>query len=273
MSEPITADCLAEIDGIRHGFFTRGGGVSTGIYGSLNCGLGSKDDAALVSQNRERIAAGLGKPGAAVITPFQIHSSAAVIAERAWTRATMPKADAIVTRTPGLVIGVLTADCTPVLFADAEAKVVGAAHAGWRGALSGILASTVAAMERIGARRSRIIAAVGPCITQPAYEVGAEFEAQFVAASPENAKFFKTYAAGGAAAFRPAGLRCEPPRSAGDRQHRDAAPVHLPERIAPVQLSPRNAQARSRLWPPNLCHCCGLATSNAHKCHFRAWRR
>ncbi len=191
MTEKITADCLAELPGISHGFFTRAGGVSDGLYASLNCGLGSRDDATLVSENRSRIAAALGAAPGSVITPHQVHSATAVIAERPWTRETMPKADAIVTRTRGLVIGILTADCAPVLLADPEAGVVAAAHAGWRGALGGVLAETVATMERLGARRGRIRAVVGPCINQPAYEVGPDFESTFVTAAAEHARFFE----------------------------------------------------------------------------------
>ena len=194
--DPITADCLAEARGIRHGFFTRNGGVSGGSYASLNCGLGSKDDATLVAANRVLITRHLGQPAAAIITPHQVHSATAVVADRPWPPDQIPKADAIVTRTPGLVIGVLAADCTPVLFADPEARIVGAAHAGWKGALGGILEATVTAMQRLGARPSRIAAAVGPCINQAAYEVGPEFEARFLAADAGHARYFRRADAG-----------------------------------------------------------------------------
>lgn len=197
MTQRITADCLADIPGLAHGFFTREGGVSAGIYSTLNCGLGSRDDPALVTQNRFRIAAALGQPGATVITPNQVHSAVAVIADAPWPRDALPKADAIVTAKPGLVIGVLTADCAPVIFADPVARIVAVAHAGWRGALSGILEATVAAMASIGARRSRIRAVLGPCINQAAYEVGPEFEAAFTSASLDNARYFKRLVAEG----------------------------------------------------------------------------
>jgi YfiH family protein len=176
--------------GVRHGFFTREGGVSEGIYASLNCGLGSADTRDAVQENRGRVARRLGGDPAQLISAHQVHSPLAVIADAPWPGAA-PQADAIVTRTPGLAIGVLTADCAPVLFADREARVVAAAHAGWRGALSGVLEAALAAMESIGARRERIRAAVGPCISQPAYEVGREFRAAFLDAGAGNAAFFK----------------------------------------------------------------------------------
>jgi len=190
MASMLTADCLAEMPGIGHGFFMRTGGVSSGIYASLNCGLGSKDDPGLVSQNRGRITAALGVPEAPIITPHQVHSATAVVAASPWSRESMPKADAIVTATRGLVIGVLSADCAPILFADPVARIIGAAHAGWRGALSGILEATVVAMEQAGARRSRINAVVGPCINQSAYEVGPEFVEKFTSASSDYARYF-----------------------------------------------------------------------------------
>ena len=192
MTEPLTASCLAALPGVRHGFFTRRGGVSAGIYASLNCGHGSQDERAAVSENRRRVASALGQgEGGHVLTLHQVHSATAVVVDRPIPREALPKADALVTRTPGLVVGALAADCTPVLLADGEAKVVAAAHAGWRGALTGVLEATIAAMEGLGAARARIVAAVGPCISQPAYEVGPEFEAQFLAADPTNARWFQ----------------------------------------------------------------------------------
>lgn len=194
MPRPLTADCLSEIAGIRHGFFTREGGVSSGIYQSLNCGLGSNDDRAAVTENRARVArhltGHLDAPATAVVTVHQTHSATAVTIDAPLPRDNLPKADAIVTRTPGLVIGALAADCTPVLFADAEARVVAAAHAGWRGATGGVLEAAIAAMVAAGATQSRIRAAVGPCINQAAYEVGPEFEADVLALDAGNARFF-----------------------------------------------------------------------------------
>lgn len=188
--EIIRAGCLSEAPGISHGFFTRQGGVSTGIYSALNCGLGSKDDPSLVRQNRARVARALGAEHDEVLTVYQIHSTTALVVDQPFPLGQVPKADALVTRTPGLVVGALAADCTPVLFADPKARVVAAAHAGWRGAIAGILESTIETMLTLGAERSRIRAAIGPCINQTAYEVGPEFEAEFLSADPANAKFF-----------------------------------------------------------------------------------
>ncbi len=190
MLNPLTADCLSEIPGIRHGFFTREGGVSAGIYQSLNCGLGSNDDRDAVIENRARVARHLGAPRPDVVTVHQTHSATAIVVDAPLPRDNLPKADAIVTRTPGLVIGALAADCTPVLFADPEARVVGAAHAGWRGATGGVLEAAIAAMVSAGAVQARIRAAVGPCINQSAYEVGPEFEAEVLALDAANARFF-----------------------------------------------------------------------------------
>ncbi|MCC7251171.1 peptidoglycan editing factor PgeF [Hyphomicrobium sp.] len=190
MLSPLQADSLSILPGIRHGFFTRQGGVSRGLYASLNCGQGSKDDPVAVIENRARVAQHLGAYADDVQTIYQTHSSTAEVVDRLVTRDSLPKGDALVTRTRGLVIGILTADCAPVLFADAEAGVVGAAHAGWRGALGGILEATVAAMEGLGADRTRIFAALGPSIGPSSYEVGPEFVAAFEAAAPDNARFF-----------------------------------------------------------------------------------
>jgi len=185
----ITSDALAG-DGIRHGFFTRAGGVSEGLFASLNCGLGSGDDQEKVLENRRRAAAALDRAADELVTCYQIHSPEVVAVDRPWRRVDRPRADAMVTRTPGVALGILTADCAPVLLADAGARVIGAAHAGWRGALSGVLDATVAAMTRLGATPRRIAAAIGPCIAQPSYEVGPEFPAQFLAEDAGNAAFF-----------------------------------------------------------------------------------
>jgi purine-nucleoside/S-methyl-5'-thioadenosine phosphorylase / adenosine deaminase len=190
MPSPLAAENLKALSGIRHGFFTRQGGVSQGIYASLNCGLGSNDDTERVLENRRRVARHLGGNGEAVVTLYQEHGTTARDVTTIPPRDAPPHADAVVSATPGLVVGVLTADCTPVLFADADARVVAAAHAGWRGALGGIVESAIEEMERLGARRERISAAVGPCIGQAAYEVGPEFEAQFLSRNPEFGRFF-----------------------------------------------------------------------------------
>ena len=174
---------------IAHGFFGRQGGVSEGIYGSLNCGPGSKDAPDAVLENRRRAASALAAD-AKLVTLYQIHSAEAVTVTEAWDIPQNPKADAMVTNHPGIVLGILTADCGPILLADAEAGVIGAAHAGWNGAFSGVTDSVVAAMLRLGARVETIHAAIGPCIRQPAYAVGPEFEARFRSANPANARFF-----------------------------------------------------------------------------------
>jgi YfiH family protein len=190
MLAPRLADNLQSLSGIRHGFFTREGGASQGIYASLNCGLGSNDTPELVLENRLRVAQHLEGRSGGVVTLYQEHGTTARQVTALPDRAALPRADAVVSTTPGLVIGVLTADCAPVLLADAEARVVAAAHAGWRGALEGVVESAIAEMERLGARRERISAAVGPCIGQSAYEVGPEFEAQFVSRSSASRRFF-----------------------------------------------------------------------------------
>ncbi|MET0968665.1 MAG: peptidoglycan editing factor PgeF [Tardiphaga sp.] len=181
---------LAAISGIRHTFFSREGGVSQGIYAGLNGGLGSNDDPAHVTENRRRMAARMGVEPAQFLTVFQVHSPDVAVATTPWDTETRPRADAMVTRTAGLVLGVTAADCGPVLFADPKARVIGAAHAGWKGALTGVLEATIAEMEKLGAQRSDIVAAIGPLIRQPSYEVGAEFVERFVREDGEYALFF-----------------------------------------------------------------------------------
>lgn len=190
MLSPLQADSLSILPGIRHGFFTRQGGVSRGLYASLNCGPGSKDDPVSVAENRSRVAQHLGCFSDDVQTVYQIHSATVLSVDRLTPRDELAKGDGVVTRTRGLAIGVLTADCAPVLFADPEAGVVGAAHAGWRGAIGGVLEATVAAMESLGAQRSQIFAALGPAIGPKSYEVGPEFVAAFEAAGADTARFF-----------------------------------------------------------------------------------
>jgi YfiH family protein len=189
MLQPIEAPSLSRSARIRHGFFTRAGGVSEGIYAGLNCGPGSADLPGNVAENRARAALHLGGSHPDVATLYQVHSGAAVAIDSPILADARPKADGIVTNTPGLVIGVLTADCAPVLFADPEAGVVGAAHAGWRGAVGGVLEATVAEMEKLGARRNRIIAAIGPAINQVSYEVGPDFEAALLQSCADNKKY------------------------------------------------------------------------------------
>lgn len=186
----LQAGSLARLAHVRHGFFTRAGGVSLGVYASLNCGIGSRDAPDRVAENRARAATALGVTPERLLTPYQLHSPAVVIAETPWARDSRPRADAVVTRRRGLAVGVSTADCGPLLLADGEAGVVGAAHAGWRGALGGVVEAVIAAMEQLGAARQRIVAALGPTIRQPHYEVGPELVERFLAHDPANACFF-----------------------------------------------------------------------------------
>jgi YfiH family protein len=186
----VTSPALGALPGLKHAFFTRQGGVSKGIYASLNGGQGSGDDRAAVAENRRRMAARLGVHPSHIVSVWQVHSADAVVVEAPWTADTRPKADAMVTSTSGIALAINTADCGPVLFADAKAGVIGAAHAGWKGAFTGVLESTVSAMERLGAHRADITAALGPMISHKAYEVGPEFVARFTAADAQNARFF-----------------------------------------------------------------------------------
>ncbi len=197
---------LAAAPGIRHAFFTREGGVSNGIYASLNGGLGSDDDPAHVAENRKRMADAVGVAPSHFLTLFQIHSPDVVVATEPWNAAERPRADAIVTKVPGLALGASAADCGPILFAEASARVIGSAHAGWKGALTGVLESTIAAMEKLGAERGRITAAIGPLIRQQSYEVGAEFVDRFNAADTSNARFFVPSKREGHAMFDLAGF-------------------------------------------------------------------
>jgi YfiH family protein len=212
---------LGKLSGIRHAFFTREGGVSDGPYASLNGGLGSGDATDKVAENRARMAAALGLVPDRLLSVFQIHSPEVVIAEAPWPRDQRPRADAMVTRTPGLALGVSTADCGPLLFADEQARVIGAAHAGWRGALAGVIEATVAAMETLGAERARIAAALGPTIRQPNYEVGADFTARFTEADPDNACFFSAAAKPGHTMFDLPGYIAARIRRAGVGQFED----------------------------------------------------
>ncbi len=192
--EALSSPLLAAQTGVRHAFFTRTGGVSRGVYASLNLGPGSSDDAADVQENRRRAADYFAIEPALLLTGYQIHSARATTVEGPWTDGP-PEGDAIVTARPGIACGALAADCAPVLIADAEARVVAAVHAGWKGALGGVVASAVAAMAALGARPDRMVAAVGPCIGPDSYEVGLEFLDRFVAEAPGAARFFRSGAA------------------------------------------------------------------------------
>lgn len=187
---PIESPVLA-LPGIRHAFFTREGGISTGLYRGLNTGIGSNDQREIVLENRARAMRHLGVEPENLATPYQVHGIDAVTVSEVWGPGLGPKADAVVTNRPGVAVGVGAADCGPVLFADPQARVVAAAHAGWKGALAGVLESTIAAMEGLGAKRKNIAAMLGPTISAAAYEVGPEFVARFREASARNDRFFK----------------------------------------------------------------------------------
>jgi YfiH family protein len=186
----VESTALSALARIRHAFFTREGGVSTGIYRSLNGGLGSKDDLANVEENRRRMAEALGVAETHLVSCYQIHSAEVIVAEKPWAREDAPHADAIVTATPGIAVGVAVADCGPVLLADGEAGVVGCAHAGWKGAFGGVLEAALEKMESLGAKRERVVASIGPLIRQDSYEVGPEFVSRFHEADHKNIRFF-----------------------------------------------------------------------------------
>jgi YfiH family protein len=187
----ISSPELAELGGIRHGFFTREGGHSTGLFRSLNCGLGSGDDVEAVRENRRTVSISLGVGNDDLLTLYQHHSPDVVVVDKRWESGRRPRADAMVTRKTNIALGVLTADCAPILFADRRERVVGAAHAGWKGALAGITDRTVEAMEIEGARRKNIVAVIGPTISQASYEVGPDFYAQFEAAEANSSRWFR----------------------------------------------------------------------------------
>jgi YfiH family protein len=197
----LQAPSLSRLARVRHAFFTRHGGVSAGVYASLNGGIGSNDAPDRVAENRARMAATLGVAPERFLTPYQIHSPDVVVADGTWSQATRPRADAVVTREPKLAIGVSTADCGPLLFADPDAGVVGAAHAGWRGAFTGVIEATIAAMEQLGASRDNLVVALGPTIRQSNYEVGPEFIERFLAADIDNERFFAPSSRDGHAMF------------------------------------------------------------------------
>ncbi len=190
MTQPVEVNRAEVLAGIPHGFLGRRGGVSAGVVAGLNVGLGSGDEEAAVAENRRR-AGDAVLPGAPIVACYQIHSPDCVTVREPWSDAERPQADALVTDRPGLLLGVVTADCTPVLFADREAGVIGAAHAGWKGAIGGVTDRTIEAMEALGARREAIVAAIGPTIAQASYEVDEGFRGRFLDADSANARFFK----------------------------------------------------------------------------------
>lgn len=197
---PITADCLAA-SAVRHGFFTRDGGVSIGDFASLNCGFGSSDNPEHVAENRRRtVAEVLGQPGP-LLTAHQKHTTEVRVVREAWSHEAAPVGDALVSDRPGIALGILTADCAPVLLADASAGVIGAAHAGWRGAFDGVVEATLAKMIELGASAKNVSAAIGPCIGKDSYEVGPEFVARFVERDAANADLFRASVRDGHAMF------------------------------------------------------------------------
>lgn len=186
----ITVSALNSLSNVRHAFFTRNGGVSDGIYASLNCGYGSGDEPEKVTANRARAMTLMEMPAEALVTVRQEHTPTVITVTEPFPHSDAPVADALVTDRPRVVVGVLTADCAPVLLADGTAGVVAAAHAGWKGALAGILENTIERMVEMGAKKARIVAGIGPCIAQRSYEVGPEFPAPFLAEAPDNERFF-----------------------------------------------------------------------------------
>ncbi len=186
----ITLDLFNRDPGIRHAFFTREGGASGGLFESLNCGFGSGDAVETVARNRAIAMERLGFSPDCLVTCYQTHSTTVVNVEQHWPRDAAPRADGLVTRGSGIALGILTADCVPILFVDAVARVIGAAHGGWRGALGGIVEATLDRMEALGAKRARIRAGIGPCIAEGSYEVGAEFPQQFLANDQASAAYF-----------------------------------------------------------------------------------
>ena len=196
----LTTD-LEKIKYLRHGFFTRLGGASGGVFSGMNCAFSSGDDIEHINMNREKVAEAMGVTPENLLTLKQIHSAKVVTVAEPWTYPTAPQADALVTNQKGIAIGVLTADCAPILFADKKERVIGAAHAGWKGAVGGVIEATIAAMEKLGANRSNIVAAIGPCIGPQSYEVGADFDKPFLEQDASNALFFRPAAKEGHLVF------------------------------------------------------------------------
>jgi purine-nucleoside/S-methyl-5'-thioadenosine phosphorylase / adenosine deaminase len=222
LAEVLTSRVLGA-HGIAHAFFTRRGGASNGLYASLNGGVGSRDNPRFVAENRARMAAAIGVSPERLLVPFQVHSPDALAVDGPWATTERPRCDALVTMAPGLGLAVTGADCGMILFADARARIVGAAHAGWKGALTGVIEATVAAMERLGASRGTIVAALGPTIRQPSYEVGPEFVARFVDEDSGNASFFAPSARDGRAMFDLPGFIASRAKRAGVGAFEDLA--------------------------------------------------
>jgi polyphenol oxidase len=200
MLNPVVSPDLSVLPGIRHAYFTREGGVSQGIYKGLNGGLGSSDAVENIRENRRRMASHLGLEPERLVSVWQVHSPDVAVVDAPFA-GERPKADAMVTTRPGLALGITTADCGPILFADAKARVIGAAHAGWKGAFTGVIAATIEAMEKVGAHRANITAVLGPCIGATAYEVGPEFIARLLAENEAHSRFFKPSGKEGHALF------------------------------------------------------------------------
>ncbi len=251
----LNADALDGMRGVRHGFFGRRGGVSEGNWSSLNVGLRSGDRPDRIAANRARIAMALDMPCERLVTARQVHGDVALPVTAPWSPESAPEADALVTDRPGLLLGVLAADCGPVLFAEPEAGVIGAAHAGWKGALGGVLEATLAAMVGLGAAPGRITAVLGPCIGQASYEVGPEFVARFTDASPDNVRYFAPD--GDKARFDLKGYIAGRLREGRYRPCRRAAARYLRGRGWVLQLSSDNAAAGGEVRPAALGHRAG----------------
>ena len=267
----IEAPELASHPNIRHAFFTRQGGVSEGIYASLNGGLGSSDDPARVRENRRLMAETMGVRTDALVSVHQIHSPDAVRVDAPWP-GERPKADGMATNVAKIALAITTADCGPILFADPKGGIIGAAHAGWRGALTGVLESTIAAMERIGARRSRIVAVLGPTISQAAYEVGPEMKAKFIEFGFGGEALLPPLRQARTRDVRSARLHPRAARGGAHRRVRGSWSVHLLRRGALLQLSAHDPRLGTRLWPADLgnrAHSLRPATSGVS--HARCW--
>jgi YfiH family protein len=260
---PFVTAATLSLPGIAHAFFTRSGGVSQGVYASLNGGVGSRDAPEAVAENRARMAAALGLSADRLAVLYQVHSPDAIAVSEHWAPDARPRCDGIVTATPGLALGVTGADCGMILFADAEARVVGAAHAGWKGALAGVVEATVAAMERLGARRDAIAAALGPCIAQDSYEVGPEFVAAFAAAGEATERFFVTGRRSGHAMFDLKAISPSAPPAPASASSRTCGSTPMPTKRAssatggrPIAASPTTAGSYRRSYWPDLPLAC-----------------
>ena len=279
----LTAESL-RIPGVAHGFFTRVGGASQGVYASLNAGVGSRDAPEAVTENRARVADALGAAPERLAVPFQIHSPDAVAISEPWPADARPRCDALVTATPGLALGVTGADCGMILFADQRARVIGAAHAGWKGALTGVIEAAVTAMERLGARRGDVVAGLGPCIGPRSYEVGPEFVAAFENSGERPGPYFTAASEKAARCSTSTPISPTAPRAL-DRTLRGSSSRHLRRRTPLLQLSPRHASEGTGLWPADVgyrneldscafgCLTAALRANNSAPIHFVHDRR